>query len=74
VKERAYFLACATIFLVVSAAHLTRAVFGWDVTIAGCSIPPWISIPGAIVPGLLSAWGFVLAFRGGRRGGGGGDA
>ena len=62
-NQRAYFSVCASVFLVVATAHLTRLLAGWDVVIAGWPAPPWISIPGLIGAGLLSAWGFVLAAR-----------
>ena len=64
-NERAYFLVCSTIFLVVAAAHLSRLFLGWDILIGGWHAPHWISIPGAIVAGLLAAWGFRLAARAG---------
>lgn len=60
-RERTYFLACAAVFLVVAAAHLTRLLMGWEVTIGGWAVPRWASIPGLVVPGILSAWGFALA-------------
>jgi hypothetical protein len=60
-RQKTYFLACAAVFLVVAAAHLTRLVMGWEVTIGGWAVPRWVSVPGLVVPGILSAWGFVLA-------------
>jgi len=62
-NQKTYFVVCATVFLLVAAAHLTRLIVGWDITIAGWTAPHWISVPGLIVPGALSAWGFVLAAR-----------
>jgi hypothetical protein len=62
-NQKTYFLVCGTVFLVVAAAHLTRLIFGWEVTIAGWDAPHRVSIPGLIIPGVLSAWGFVLASR-----------
>jgi hypothetical protein len=62
-SHRSYFLVCATVVLVVALAHLTRLLAGWDIGIAGWAVPRWISVPGLIVPGFLSAWGFVLAAR-----------
>jgi hypothetical protein len=60
-RQKTYFLASAAVFLVVAAAHLTRLVMGWEVTIGGWAVPRWVSVPGLVVPGILSAWGFVLA-------------
>jgi len=62
-KQRTYFLVCSAIFLVVACAHLTRLLLGWDISIAGWLAPHWVSIPGLLIPGLLSAWGFSLASR-----------
>ena len=62
-SQKTYFLVCSTVFLVVAAAHLTRLIMGWEIAIAGWSAPHWISVPGLITPGILSAWGFVLASR-----------
>lgn len=61
--QKLYFMACGSVFLVVAAAHLARLITGWEVSVAAWSIPRWISVPGFIVPGLLSAWGFMLASR-----------
>jgi hypothetical protein len=62
-NQKAYFLVCGVVFFAVAAAHLTRLIDGWDVVVDGWDAPYWISIPGLVVPGLLSAWGFVLALR-----------
>ena len=64
-QQRSYCLICAAIFLLVAAAHLSRLIGGWEIQIAGWAAPHWISVPGLIVPALLSAWGFVLASRAG---------
>lgn len=62
-NRKAYLLVSAAVFFLVAVAHLTRVVTGWDIAIAGKSVPRWISIPGLAVSGLLSAWGFALAAR-----------
>jgi len=62
-SQRVYFIICGVMFFVVAAAHLTRMLIGWEIEIAGWVAPHWISLPGTIVPGVLSAWGFVLASR-----------
>jgi hypothetical protein len=61
--RRAYFLVCGTVFLAVAVAHLTRLIAGWGVTIGGWAAPQWLSLPGLVFPGLLSAWGFALASK-----------
>ncbi len=60
-NHKMYFLVCGAIFFVVATAHLTRLIIGWEIAIAGWAAPYWISVPGLIIPGILSAWGFVLA-------------
>lgn len=62
-NQKTYFLVCGSVFFVVAAAHLTRLIVGWEIAIAGWAAPHWISVPGLVVPGLLSAWGFALASR-----------
>ena len=61
--QRTYCVVCGIVFLAVAVAHLARLIGGWDVTIAGWVAPHWISVPGLIIPGALSAWGFALASR-----------
>jgi len=62
-NQRAYFLVCAVAFFLVAAAHLARLIAGWEIAIAGWTVPRWISIPGLIITGVLSGWGLVLASR-----------
>ena len=61
--QKTYILVCAAVFFVVSAAHLSRLITGWEISIAGWDAPLWVSVPGLIIPGVLSAWGLLLAFR-----------
>jgi len=65
--QRIYFVISALIFLAVALAHVSRLGAGWDIVIVGWVVPQWVSIPGVIVAGLMSLWGFTLASRGGRR-------
>jgi hypothetical protein len=44
----------AVIFGVVAMAHLLRLFFGVPVTVAGWSVPSWISVIGFVVPIALS--------------------
>jgi hypothetical protein len=60
-SQKTYFLVCGAVFSVVATAHIMRLIMGWEITIAGWNVPRWVSIPGLIIPGFLSAWGFVLA-------------
>jgi len=60
-RQKTYFLICAGGFFMVAAAHMARLIMGWEIAVGGWTVPRWISIPGLILPGILSAWGFVLA-------------
>jgi hypothetical protein len=62
-NQSLYSAICGTVFLVVAVAHLTRLLFGWEIQIGHWSPPTWVSIPGLIIPGMLSIWGFILASR-----------
>jgi len=62
-SQKTYFLVCGAVFFVVATAHLTRLIVRWDIAIAGWTAPQWVSVPGLIIPGVLSVWGFVLASR-----------
>lgn len=67
-NPRLYFVVTGLIFLVVAVLHLTRIVAGWPVVLGSWTVPQWISIPGLVVPGGLSAWGLTLASGVGKRG------
>ena len=60
-SRKGYFLVSGAIFSVLSFAHLTRLVSGWEISIAGNTVPQWLSLPGLVVTGCLAAWGFSLA-------------
>lgn len=62
-SHRIYAGFTAFIFFVVAMAHLSRLIVGWDAEFAGWIVPHWVSIPGLIVAGTLSAWGFKLSSR-----------
>jgi len=62
-SQRIYFLISGSVFLVLGVAHLTRLILGWEIAIAGWTVPQWISWPGVLFPGLVSGWGFALASR-----------
>ena len=64
--RKGYLLISGAIFTVLSVAHLTRLVSGWEIAIAGITVPQWLSLPGLVVTGSLAAWGFSLARKGGK--------
>jgi hypothetical protein len=59
--QKTYFLVCAAVFFVVATGHMTRLIMGWEIAIAGWTVPRRVSIPGLVIPGILSVWGFGLA-------------
>ena len=60
-SRKGYCLVTAAIFTLLSFAHLTRLISGWEIAIAGKTVPQWLSLPGLVVTGFLAAWGFGLA-------------
>ena len=61
--QKTYLLLCGALFFVVAVGHLTRLITGWEIAVAGWAVPRWVSVPGLVVPGALSVWGFLLASR-----------
>ncbi len=60
-KYHTYLIVSGIVFAIVTVAHLTRLVTGFEVVIAGAMIPQWVSWPGLAIAGGLSAWAFALA-------------
>jgi multisubunit Na+/H+ antiporter MnhC subunit len=42
------------IFSLICLVHIVRLIVGLDITISGWVVPPWVSVPGAIVTGGLA--------------------
>lgn len=61
-KKKAPLIAAGLIFEIIMLIHLYRLYAGFDVIIAGYSMPMWASIVGVIISGLLSVWMFSAAF------------
>jgi hypothetical protein len=49
------------IFLLVSLAHLLRAVMNWPVVVANWSVPMWLSWIAFLIAGALGFLGLMLA-------------
>ena len=47
------------VFTLVALLHLLRLVFGWEATIAGLTVPIWLSLLGTVIAGGLA----VLVWR-----------
>lgn len=59
--RKGYLRVSAAIFSVLSLAHLTRLFSGWEIAVAGITVPRWLSLPGLAVTVILASWGFVPA-------------
>ena len=42
------------LFAVIAIAHLYRVLRPFEVIVAGCTIPQWVSLAGAVVAGALA--------------------
>lgn len=49
----------AALFLVVAVVHLVRIILGWQVEVAGWSVPFWVSWLAVLMAGALSYFGFA---------------
>jgi hypothetical protein len=47
-------LIAAFVFSLVAIAHLLRLIFQVQVLVGGATLPMWVSVAGAIVPGALA--------------------
>lgn len=47
------------VFTLVALAHLARLLTGTEILIGGAALPQWVSVFGAVVPGLIA----FLLFR-----------
>lgn len=59
-SQQRYLVISATVFAVVAAAHLTRAIEAWPITIGPWNVPVDISWLGALATGALSVWAILL--------------
>jgi len=44
----------ALVFAIIAIVHVLRLIYGWQIIINGTVVPMWVSIPGAVIPGLLA--------------------
>ena len=62
-NETFFFLLTAVVFAVVVGSHLLRAAFGWEATIAGWSVPMWVSWVAAVLTAVLAYLGVSYYFK-----------
>ena len=60
-----YFPVSATIFGLVSLAHLSRVLWHWPLEIGHDLVPDWYSIVGLVLSAAMCAWGIRVARSGG---------
>lgn len=60
-QTKPFCLVAASLFALVAAAHLLRALLELPVAVGSVEVPVAVSWFGFIVPGALAAWGFRLA-------------
>lgn len=58
-----YFTASSIIFTVIAIAHLARIIFIMEASIAGYSIPLWVSGAAVMIAGYLATRGFMEAHK-----------
>ncbi|MGI9205384.1 MAG: hypothetical protein ACR2Q3_15315 [Woeseiaceae bacterium] len=57
-NRRTYCGISATLFAVVTLAHLMRLVNGWSFETETVAVPMWALVIGLLGPGALAVWGF----------------
>ncbi len=60
-NKKSYYKIVSVIFAIITALHLLRAVNGWEATLAGVSVPLWISWAAVLIAGYLSVRGWQFA-------------
>ena len=60
-SHRAHAMTTGLIFLLIAAGHVLRLAFGWKASIAGQSIPTWISWGAFVIFAYLASEGFRQA-------------
>lgn len=63
-KTQTYCRVSATLFALVTLAHLTRLVNGWSLEVETIAIPLWVSVIGVLGPGALAVFGYRASARG----------
>ena len=60
-NQKVFNLVAGIIFTIVAIAHFKRLIMGFDVIIAGFSIPMGASVAGFIIAGFLACFAFRFA-------------
>ena len=59
-SRQRYLVISATVFAVVAAAHLVRAIKAWPITVGPWNVPVELSWLGATATAALSLWAILL--------------
>ena len=51
------------IFILITAVHLLRLVFGWEATLNGVVVPMWVSVLGLLIAGALAYFLWREAYK-----------
>jgi hypothetical protein len=59
-----YVLISGLFFVLLACVQLLRLILGWQVTVAGVTIPLWASAVAALIAGGLAIWAFRVNAHG----------
>lgn len=62
-SQKTFSLVAGSIFLVVAVLHVLRLAAGWQVAVAGLTIPRWVSWIAVPIAGFLAFEGLRLSRR-----------
>ena len=57
---KTYVTVSGVLFLILAIAHIVRLVYGWEISVAGWSVPLWVSWLGIALTGFLAYSSFLL--------------
>ena len=60
---RRYVLVSGVFLTLLTCVQVLRLILGWQVTVAGTSIPLWVSAIAALIAGSLAIWAFRVSGR-----------
>lgn len=59
--RKAALYAAAILFAIGALVHLVRLLIGFQIVVDTFRVPVWVSLPGAVVGGLLAIWMIAAA-------------
>lgn len=61
--QKAALYTSSAFFAVGAVAHAVRLIAGFEIIVAGVMVPVWMSLPGALIAGMLATWMAIAARR-----------